>query len=440
MPSASPFEIKEHKVEAQHIREYPNATAHSQEEVLYLAVKQYIPKNNPSPKPGDVTIIASHANGFVKELYEPLWEDLLKDLNARGVGVRGIWIADVAWQGQSGILNEDNLGNDPSWHDHARDLLHLINTHRSSFVRPIIGMGHSFGGNIIVNLALMHPRLLSSLVLLDPVLSRFPHRPNYGFAPMINSARRRDLWPSLEVATSSFSRSPFYSTWDPRCFALWNKYGLRTTPTTLYPEAPEGSVTLTTTKHMECFTYYRPQAQDFEFLPTPDESGKKYVRKTDKRLLIDADPETLSSDPKIFPFYRPEGKSAVSRLPNLRPGALWLFGETSDVNPPSIRKEKMDLTGVGEGGSGGEKAGRVKQVVIEKYGHLVPMEATGQCAKAAGEFIAKDIEVWKEEERRYREWVAKTSRREKTELDGDWWVWLGGKERPGKKPEVKGKL
>jgi hypothetical protein len=66
MASEYPFEIKEHKVEAQHIREYPNATAHSQEEVLYLSVKQYIPKNNPSPNPGDVTIIASHANGFVK--------------------------------------------------------------------------------------------------------------------------------------------------------------------------------------------------------------------------------------------------------------------------------------------------------------------------------------------------------------------------------------
>lgn len=63
---ASSFDVKEHKVEAQHIREYPNATAHSQEEVLYLSVKQYTPRNNLNPKPGDVTIVASHANGFVK--------------------------------------------------------------------------------------------------------------------------------------------------------------------------------------------------------------------------------------------------------------------------------------------------------------------------------------------------------------------------------------
>lgn len=60
------FDVKEHVVDGQHIREYPRATAHSQEEVLQLAVKQYIPKDNPNPKPGDITIIASHANGFVK--------------------------------------------------------------------------------------------------------------------------------------------------------------------------------------------------------------------------------------------------------------------------------------------------------------------------------------------------------------------------------------
>lgn len=63
---AASFEIKEHIVEAQHIREYPRATLHSQEEVLHLAVKQYIPKSNPNPQQGDVTVIAAHANGFPK--------------------------------------------------------------------------------------------------------------------------------------------------------------------------------------------------------------------------------------------------------------------------------------------------------------------------------------------------------------------------------------
>lgn len=64
--SSSPFRIVEHVVPSQHIREYPGATANDQEETLNLAVKQYIPLDNPNPQPGDVTILAAHANGFPK--------------------------------------------------------------------------------------------------------------------------------------------------------------------------------------------------------------------------------------------------------------------------------------------------------------------------------------------------------------------------------------
>ena len=60
------FRIEEHLVPCQHIREYARATANEQEDVLHLAVKQYIPLDNPDPRSGDLTIIGAHANGFVK--------------------------------------------------------------------------------------------------------------------------------------------------------------------------------------------------------------------------------------------------------------------------------------------------------------------------------------------------------------------------------------
>ena len=63
---SSIFDVKEHVLECQHIREYARATANSQEDVLKLAVKQYIPLDNPEPKQGDITIIGAHANGFPK--------------------------------------------------------------------------------------------------------------------------------------------------------------------------------------------------------------------------------------------------------------------------------------------------------------------------------------------------------------------------------------
>lgn len=36
-----------------------------------MHIKQYIPLDNPDPQLGDVTIVAAHAAGFPKELYEP---------------------------------------------------------------------------------------------------------------------------------------------------------------------------------------------------------------------------------------------------------------------------------------------------------------------------------------------------------------------------------
>lgn len=63
---SSPFRIVKHVVPAQYLREYPRATSTSQEETLHLAVKQYIPLDNPNPQPGDVTIVGAHANGFPK--------------------------------------------------------------------------------------------------------------------------------------------------------------------------------------------------------------------------------------------------------------------------------------------------------------------------------------------------------------------------------------
>lgn len=61
----SPFNITEHVVDCQHIREYARATR-STNDALKLAVKQYTPKSNPNPQPGDVTIIGATSVGSPK--------------------------------------------------------------------------------------------------------------------------------------------------------------------------------------------------------------------------------------------------------------------------------------------------------------------------------------------------------------------------------------
>ncbi len=51
-----------------HIRHYPRATAHAQEDELQLVVKYYTPLDNGHSESGHTTIIIAHACAFGKEL------------------------------------------------------------------------------------------------------------------------------------------------------------------------------------------------------------------------------------------------------------------------------------------------------------------------------------------------------------------------------------
>ncbi|KAI5922839.1 prolyl aminopeptidase-like protein [Camillea tinctor] len=427
--AAFPFHVKEHTIPAQHIREFARATAHSQEDVLQLCVKQYIPKDNPSPQPGDVTLIGAHANGFPKELYEALWADLYQRARGAGFRIRGIWIADVAHQGYSGEVNEALLGDDPCWLDTARDLLHLTNVFRAEMPRPLVGVGHSFGGAVLAHLALLHPRLLTTLVLLDPIIARFTLAPGgTGKAPAYASTFRRDAWPSRAEAAASFRRSPYYRSWDPRVLSAWIAHALRDVPTPLYPDG--AGVTLRTTKHQEVFTYFRPLWPYVRPDGTVDRDGAP-----------DFDPDVLPQlDPaNPYPFYRGEGPMVLRRLPELQPSALWVFGGASEASTPESRADIAARCGVGQGGSGGTAAGRVDQVVLEGRGHLFPMEEPGACADVAASWIGREMARWREHEREYEAWV-KRPMREKTTLSKEYIEKVGPPPARKKKGNADSKL
>lgn len=353
--------------------------------------------------------LTSHRS--TQELYEPLWEDLLHAFRQNGLNIRAIWMADIAWQGASGVLNEGRLGNDPSWLDHARDLLHLTNLFRAQMPRPLVGVGHSFGGNIITNVSLMHPRLFSALVMIDPVLTQgHGLGPLYGFGTMRASSGRRDVWPSRAEAERGIRKNKFYSTWDPRAVDRLIQFGFRDCPTALHPNLKGGEVTLTSTKHMECLTYYRPTHQG----PQDPATGAKTM---DRSLIPDAT-DDVDNYPN-FPFYQPPTPTTARKLPELRPGVLWVAGEDSVVCTPEVRREKMEMTGYGVGGSGGAKAGRVKELVVSGTGHLVAMEKPQAVAKGATEFVRGEWERWRREEDEYRRWVESTDERTKAMMDDD---------------------
>lgn len=105
------FSVTEHTIPCQYIREYPHASK-SDHAPLRLAIKEYQPLERTSAGSALMTIIATHGNGFPKETYEPLFDELYRALKGK---IRGIWFADYSHQGASGILNERLQGDDRAY-------------------------------------------------------------------------------------------------------------------------------------------------------------------------------------------------------------------------------------------------------------------------------------------------------------------------------------
>ncbi|MCJ1250585.1 hypothetical protein MMC30_007813 [Trapelia coarctata] len=397
--STSLFEVTEHTIPCQHIREYPHAVK-SEQAILRLAIKEYRPLTNLNALPGSVTIIAAHANGLPKETYEPLWDDLLRTF---GNKIRAIWIADCSHQGASGVLNEHLQGDDPSWFDHSRDLLGMVNHFRERMPRPIVGLAHSMGVVQFLHLSFMHPRLFYSLALIEPILQTGPPA---GPNPAMSTSYRPDFWPSRDEAEASFRKAKFFRIWEPRVLQKYVEYGLHETPTAIYPTGA-GSVTLTTTKHQEAWSFARPN-----FSPMSVD-GDEHV----ERLRS---PDTDPAYERGHLFHRAEIFSTFQNLPHVRPSVLWMFGETSYINTPASREEKVAATGKGVGGNGGLTAGKVEKVVVEGAGHMAPFEKVQKCATVIARWLEKCVRNFEVDESFLKEHDSGKSERDMLVVSKQW--------------------
>ena len=365
-----PFTVTEHILDGQHIRQNPAATAH-QHQPLKLVINHYQPKEY-DPQDGDVTIIAAHGNGMFKELYEPLFEDLLKHCRVR---IRGIWIADVASQGASAVLNEENLGNSPDYSDHSRDLLHMVNVFRNEMPEPIVGLGHSMGSISIILLSILHPSLFASLVLIETFASNRDIPDGAAMRRII--AVKRDLWPSRVEAETALRKAEAFQTLDGRVMERMLAQSFRNTPTLLHPVV-NGSVTLRTPREQEVFMAYQSDI-----------------------------PQRL------------EAVRAAKLLPMLRPSVLLVQGSKSTVTTIADRQMRLSTIGTGFEGSGGSEAGMVEEVVIHGS-HFLGLEAVEQTAKEIGRFLDIRISSWRNNRTVFmREWSAKSGRA-KQSMESEW--------------------
>ncbi|KAI4197623.1 MAG: hypothetical protein LQ348_002129 [Seirophora lacunosa] len=222
------------------------------------------------------------------------------------------------------------------------------------------------GATELVNLSIIHPRLFSSLILIEPIiLNDIPPGPNIAMA----STLRQDCWPDRKAAEHALRTNKLFQSFHPQVLRNYMDYGLRDLPTAIYPDsplnntaAPSPAVTLTTTKHQEVWTFAR---SNFSVQgPAHDEQ----LSAEDRVINPNADPR---KEMQLL-FYRPECTITFNNLPHVRPATYFVFGGRSPFSPSKARLEKERLTGTGIGGSGGVEVGKVRSYVFKDAGHFIP--------------------------------------------------------------------
>lgn len=247
-------------------------------------------------------------------------------------------------------------------------------------------MGQSRGDlaneQLSVNLSIMHPRLLSTLILIEPVIL---DGNNAGPNPALFSTIRRDIWETRAKAESTLRKA--FAAWDQRALESFLQYGLRAVPTAIYDTSlnkhisPE-SVTLTTSKHQEAWAYAQV---NFE----PKQAG------LDRLLLPDWDP--VIELPHLA--SRPECLITMRNLPYIRPSVLYVFGAKSPLSLPVFQEKKVRMTGIGVGGNGGVAEAKVEKEVLQGSGHLVVFEKPDEAASVTAGWIQRWLEQWLAEEK-----------------------------------------
>ena len=145
------------------------------------------------------------------------------------------------------VTATDNRG---AWPDHPAPqrnfttksfALDLICNIERLYSDPIIGMGHSHGGVVMSQAALLRPDLFKAVVIIDgatvpnrwvhPILRSLPTALVLKLFPFVrNSHQRQRIWNSREEFITRYQDHRTFKTFTPQAFKDYAIYGLRQRP------------------------------------------------------------------------------------------------------------------------------------------------------------------------------------------------------------------
>ncbi|KAI0346372.1 alpha/beta-hydrolase [Trametopsis cervina] len=238
--------------------------------VLWNCVNRYTRKGLPPQRGGStgkpLTLFFSHANGFPKEIWEPVMGHFLAENAASDapLDIAEMWSWEAVNHGDAALINGGKLGGIYDWSDQSRDIAQFLahympssplspaeslpvhlprqgesvadSRKKSGFEqRTLVVVAHSFSGAATTIAAVNYPALFSSIVLVDPVLRPLrPGVPVFTWEAHVSLAtaavKRRAHWPSRQEALEQFRANPFWQVWDPAALDRYVECGLYEDP------------------------------------------------------------------------------------------------------------------------------------------------------------------------------------------------------------------
>lgn len=182
------------------------------------------------------SILFCHANGFHPGCYHTLLSPLKAEYRLSAILFRPFW-------------NNGSAESFRSWNLLVTDLIRNI---EANFEEPIIAIGHSMGGVVIIAAAAQRPDLFEKLVIMDPAIvpkiaywtNWLPFSIKKRMIPIAKSAaNRRDTWPNRQAVYDHLRKKRVYQGMTEQAFEDFIDHG--------FSQMDDGQLTLSYSRAWE---------------------------------------------------------------------------------------------------------------------------------------------------------------------------------------------
>jgi pimeloyl-ACP methyl ester carboxylesterase len=182
---------------------------------------------------GEVLLIC-HATGFHGRAYLPMVDTLAQRFS--------VWAVDFPGHGGSDLPPEGNF----TWSEVAQDLLDVIDG--MGWTAPFL-FGHSMGGAVCLEAALVRPALATAMYVYEPIAIPAAWKQQRGDQhPLADAARRRrEVFPNRAEALSRFASRPPLNIFRADALNVYVEYG--------FTDLDDGTVQLACRVESEAATY-----------------------------------------------------------------------------------------------------------------------------------------------------------------------------------------